>query len=410
MRKLLLMFLSVFVWTSCSDELPYMQQNSDNKNGRALLAYLVANNNLDNELMENVKWMYQGIIQRKDSCTLLVYYKGRPNNEIFVSPKIVRFDYDGKLVNGHQPLVGNKLNISDIIKQADVVKEYETDQMAVHPAEMSRILTDMVRATNKTRYGLVFGSHATSWLPARNATRSFGEDGGYQINLSEMADALKQVFTSKSLDYIVWDACMMGTAEVCYAMKDVTHYMVASVMESSIYGIPYQELMDELFDNEVDYTSFCKKYIQYYRQKKLWGTIAAYDCSKIQRLADVVKKSMPELDARIRAIGISAIQQYGNERKDPENNFKNFAFDVEDVFRQTHDGAVPEKIKQVLDELIVAKDCLDGVEHSYGNVVISKDRFCGMGMYLPNAIDRPDWNRYYSTAIEWYAAAGWNLK
>lgn len=53
MKKFLIFFLTVVLLAACSNEIPEHHQPVQAK--RTILAYLVANNNLDGDLMDNVK-------------------------------------------------------------------------------------------------------------------------------------------------------------------------------------------------------------------------------------------------------------------------------------------------------------------------------------------------------------------
>ena len=63
MKKFLIFFLTVVLLASCSNEIPEHHQPVQAK--RTILAYLVANNNLDGDLMDNVKWMYESLATAK---------------------------------------------------------------------------------------------------------------------------------------------------------------------------------------------------------------------------------------------------------------------------------------------------------------------------------------------------------
>lgn len=53
MKKVLLYIVSLLILGACSDEIPGYHQSLRAK--RVILAYLVANNNLDNYIMKNVQ-------------------------------------------------------------------------------------------------------------------------------------------------------------------------------------------------------------------------------------------------------------------------------------------------------------------------------------------------------------------
>lgn len=138
---------------------------------------------------------------------------------------------------------------------------------------MLRVLGDMIKLSPSTNYGLIFGSHGTSWMKGNAVSgRSFGDDAGYNINIPEMADALEEAFSGKQLDFILFDACMMATAEVCYEFKDVTDYLIGAVVETHVYGHPYDVILPKMYRNDIPYNEICKDYIDYSRELGAWGT------------------------------------------------------------------------------------------------------------------------------------------
>lgn len=58
----------------------------------------------------------------------------------------------------------------------------------------------------------ILGSHGTNWFPApdNKGSRSFGKDNADEINIPEMAAALKGL----SINNLMFDACLMGSVEV----------------------------------------------------------------------------------------------------------------------------------------------------------------------------------------------------
>ena len=244
MKKLLLLLLSVFVLVSCSDEIP--EEKIPLKSGRTLLAYLISNNNsgsLDKYLKDNLVDMYSGLSQTTDSCTLIVYYRPYNNdNDGLAGPSLLQYNSDGKgNINNKKSLQGSDLTPSNVISEAYCSTYTEGNHNATDPKTMARVLDQMVKLSPSTNYGLVFGSHGTSWMPGNSVSgRAFGDDAGYNINIPDMADALEEVFSGKQLDFILFDACMMGTAEVAYELKDVTDYLIGAVVETHVYGLPYE--------------------------------------------------------------------------------------------------------------------------------------------------------------------------
>ncbi|MBM6865522.1 hypothetical protein H6A66_10145 [Bacteroides caecigallinarum] len=407
MKKILLLFLSVLTFISCSDEIP--EEKVSLKSGRTVLAYLISNNspngNLDSNLKQNLVDMYSGLAQTTDSCTLIVYYRPYDNdNSGLTGPSILQFNSDGKgNINNKECLQGSDLTPAKVIGEAFCSPYTDKNHNATDPATMVRILEDMVKLSPSTSYGLIFGSHGTSWMPGKEVTgRSFGDDAGYNINIPEMAEALESVFSSRQLDFILFDACMMATAEVCYEFKDVTDYLVGAVVETHIYGYPYDVILPKLYKSDVPYADLCKDYIDFSRNKGAWGTCAAIDCRKMNELAEWIGSNLEAYSDNLESVNIDNIQQYG-----ARTTYKYFSFDIVDLFRVLNNGTVPDGLEGVVNKVVIAKDGLFGKGYEVVTTLeLDKDRYCGLGMYIPYKVKKDNWNTYYET-LSWYNAVGW---
>lgn len=387
---------------SCSNEIP--EQEEASFNGRTILVYLVANNsatNLDRYLKTNIVWMYQNMATDSDSCRLLVYYRPSQNDGLIAEPSILEFISDGKgHINGRSALSTEEF--SDVFGEATVLRTYiETEGYnATDPEVMMQVFRDMQTAAPSQSYGLIFGSHASGWMPASaTVSRAFGDDDGYSINIPELRDVLTNSFASGNLDFILLDACMMGSVEVAYELRNVADYCIASVMETSASGFPYHRMFHYLSDTDVDYQRICTAFTDYYQGG--WGTCAAIDCSRLDNLADAVAGELQNHAADISTLDYQNIQQYG------ASPYRNFSFDIGDFFRQLNGGTIPASIQTALDQAVIAKSCIPG-KYSYLPEV-DADRFCGIGMFFPEYTGRTiSWEDYYRTSISWYQAVGWD--
>lgn len=402
MKRLLYLCVTIAMLASCSNEIP--EQEEASFNGRTILVYLVANNsatNLDRYLKTNILWMYQNMATDSDSCRLLVYYRPNQNDELLAEPSILEFRSDGKgHINGRTALSTEEF--SDVFGEATVLKTYiETEGYnATDPEVMMQVFRDMQTAAPSQSYGLIFGSHASGWMPASaTVSRAFGDDDGYSINIPELRDVLTNSFASGNLDFILLDACMMGSVEVAYELRNVADYCIASVMETPASGFPYQRMFHYLSDTDVDYQRICTAFTDYYQSG--WGTCAAIDCSRLDNLADAVAGELQNHAADISTLDYQNIQQYG------ASSYRNFSFDIGDFFRQLNGGTIPASIQTALDQAVIAKSCISG-KYSYLPEV-DADRFCGIGMFFPeNTGVRSSWEDYYRTSISWYQAVGWD--
>lgn len=150
-----------------------------------------------------------------------------------------------------------------------------------------------------------------------------------------------------------------------------------------------------------------------------WGTCAVMDCSQMENLASAVKAKLLEWQDALSSVSMQNVQQYG------VNSYKYFSYDVLDFFRELgrKSGVVKTtdlneaiaSVQSALNQAVIAKDCLSGVDYDFEGLTIDETRFCGIGMYIPKEVNDyvPDniswnnWNDYYKQSISWYRAAGW---
>ena len=420
MKRAAYFLLCAFLLAACSNEIP--EKRIIERSGRTVLAYLVANNasgDLGAYLKENVEDMYEALASSKDSCTLLVYYRPAVSDRMVANPLLLEFLCDGEgRINGQAALLGREADFEHILEQAHCIKEYrESAHSAVKPQTMKTIFKDMQDAAPSDSYGLILGSHASGWLPGTPVEpRAFGDDAGYNIDIPQLADVLGSAFPKK-LDFILFDACMMGNAEVGYELKEVTSHCIASVMETPGYGFPYDQILPYLYSENVDYSAVCHEFVSFNKTNNLWGTCAVMDCSQMENLASAVKAKLSEWQDALSSVSMQNVQQYG------VGSYRYFSYDVLDFFRELgrKSGVVKTtdlneaiaSVQSALNQAVIAKDCLSGVDYDFDGAVIDGTRFCGIGMYIPEeynpyVANKTAWNDYYKQSISWYHAAGWD--
>ena len=410
--------LLVIVLAACSNEIP--EQQPAKRSGRTVLAYLISNNagtSLDKDLRNNVIDMYTALGNMKESCTLLVFYRPYAEDTPLSKPTLMSFYADGRgNINNVAALTGTELTFDAVCRIAQKKEYTMNSQIATDPAVMEEVFTDMQTVAPSDSYGLILGSHATGWMKGTSVpTKAFGDDNGYSIDIPDLADVLKKSFSEK-LDFVLFDACMMGNAEVGYELKDVTSHCIASVMETPVYGFPYDQILPYLYSENVDYSAVCHEFVSFNKTKDVWGTCAVMDCSQMENLASAVKAKLSEWEDALSSVSMQNVQQYG------VNNYKYFSYDVLDFFRElggksgvaeTDLNEAIASIQTVLNEAVIAKECIPNPSNS--SFRVDEARFCGIGMYIPKEVNDyvPDniswnnWNDYYKQSISWYRAAGW---
>lgn len=410
--------LLVIVLAACSNEIP--EQQPAKRSGRTVLAYLISNNagtSLDNDLRNNVIDMYTALGNMKESCTLLVFYRPYTGDAPLSKPTLMSFYADGRgNINNVAALTGSELTFDAVCRIAQKKEYTMNSQIATDPVVMEEVFTDMQTVAPSDSYGLILGSHASGWMKGTSVpTKAFGDDDGYNIDIPDLADVLKNSFSEK-LDFVLFDACMMGTAEVGYELRETTSYCIASVMETPVYGFPYDQILPYLYSENVDYSAVCHEFISFNKVNNAWGTCAVMDCSQMENLASAVKAKLSEWQDALSSVSMQNVQQYG------VNSYKYFSYDVLDFFRElggksgvaeTDLNEAIASIQTVLNEAVIAKECIPNPSNS--SFRVDETRFCGIGMYIPKEVNGyvPDniswnnWNDYYKQSISWYRAAGW---
>ena len=362
--------------------------------------------------------MYTALGNMKESCTLLVFYRPYTGDTPLSNPTLMSFYTDGRGNVNNQPVLSGDNLTFEAVCQIAQKKEYTMNsQIATDPAVMKEVFTDMQIVAPSDSYGLILGSHASGWMKGNSVqSKAFGDDDGYNIDIPDLADVLKNSFSEK-LDFVLFDACMMGTAEVGYELRETTSYCIASVMETPVYGFPYDQILPYLYSENVDYSAVCHEFISFNKIKDAWGTCAVMDCSQMENLASAVKAKLSEWEDALSSVSMQNVQQYG------VGSYRYFSYDVLDFFRELgrKSGVVKTtdlneaiaSVQSALNQAVIAKDCLSGVDYDFDGVVIDGTRFCGIGMYIPGeynpyVANKTAWNDYYKQSISWYHAAGWD--
>lgn len=410
--------LLVVVLAACSNEIP--EQQPAKRSGRTVLAYLISNSpkSLEKNLQDNVVDMYMALAEIKDSCTLLVFYRPQEYSSYLDVLTLLCFDTDGRgNINNLPALTGTDLTFESVCQVAQKKEYTMNSQIATDPVVMEEVLKDMQKIAPSDSYGLILGSHASGWMKGNSVqSKAFGDDDGYNIDIPDLADVLKNSFSEK-LDFVLFDACMMGTAEVGYELRETTSYCIASVMETPVYGFPYDQILPYLYSENIDYPAVCHEFMSFNKTNNLWGTCAVMDCSQMENLASAVKAKLSEWQDALSSVSMQNVQQYG------VGSYRYFSYDVLDFFRELgrKSGVVKTtdlneaiaSVQSALNQAVIAKDCLSGVDYDFDGAVIDGTRFCGIGMYIleeynPYVANKTAWNDYYKQSISWYHAAGWD--
>ena len=408
MIKKALWLLSVLLFLFSCDPSEEEPAPFPDKDSVTVLAYLIANNNLNDALLFNIAIMYDGLKAMDKPATLLVYWDGQSSfGENNSTHLILKYETDGKgNING-KPALDIDATTREILDVAEVLKEYSS-QTSTDKSVFKNVLSDMVAFSPTDKFGLVIGSHGSSWLNTISTSgRALGYDAytSNSILLDDMVEAIQGV--GKKFEFILFDACFMGTIEVSYEFRNVADYLISSVMEVPGYGFPYDYFLSDLYKGNVTgYKKVCQSFVDYYKSEYdkgkngCWGTIALVDCSEVSNLVSQFREEIVTHKDALSDYDAGKLQEYGRD------GGKYIAYDLLHFIRDLNGGEVPKTFEDQLNKTILYKGCLEESRYYPYNYDVDATNYCGLGIYIPNE-DYPQWNTYFKT-LDWYTASGWN--
>ncbi len=103
------------------------------------------------------------------------------------------------------------------------------------------------------RYAFVFWDHGSGWRDTGGEIKEpyksvcSDETDNDVLYMAEVTDALADIETAREeIDLVCFDACLMGMAEVAYAIREHASYMVGSSILVPNNGYPYDTLLADL--------------------------------------------------------------------------------------------------------------------------------------------------------------------
>ena len=370
-----------------------------------VLSYLIANNNLDDFMVQNVCIMYDGLAVMTEPATLLIYWDGQTAVGKNKSKHLIlKYETDGKgKINGKKALETTS-SWKEVFDEAVILKEYP-DQLSTDKEVMATVLQDMAKFSPTQNLGLIVGSHGSSWYNTIY-TRALGYDGSTSnaINLPDMVEAMETL--EKPFEFILFDACYMGTMEVAYAFRHVADYQISSVMEVPAYGFPYDYFLGDLFKGTVEgYKEVCQSFVDYWKSvydegKTAWGTIALIDSKEVEGMTQAVREQIVAHKDTLASYVPKRIQEYGRQAG------QGIAHDLEHFVRDLNGGEVPAAFAEQLEKTVLYKGCLEEARYTPYNYDVDATNYCGLGIYIPQS-NKSKWNPYFKT-LDWYEASGWN--
>jgi hypothetical protein len=216
-----------------------------------------------------------------------------------------------------------------------------------------------------------------------------------ELDIDEMAAAIPM-----HLDYLLFDACLMGGVEVAWAFREVADYIGFSQAEILSEGFNYTTLTQHLLQATPDPEAVCTDYFNQYKDQQGSYRSATISLVRTDALAPLARACQPvfeRLRDQISGLRASDVQGFGGTKR--------FFFDLLDILDKA--GATAEEksgVQAALDACLVYKANTDHYYSAYGgNFTINA--FCGLTMYLPSPSAVSTGKAYLDA---YYRDLGWN--
>ncbi|WP_321423906.1 clostripain-related cysteine peptidase [uncultured Bacteroides sp.] len=385
MKKLFLLLSIALLLSSC--------HNHDEPDPvvatRTVLAYM-GGDGLASFINDNVNDMIRGYSTVTTGNNLLIYMDGGSSS----------VDTLYKLVKNRSGIIEKK-----------VIKTYQ-NQISTDKAVMEKVFSDAFTACPAESYGAIFSSHGTAWLPASKTvqSKSFGSDSGYQINIPEMALVLNDIASKfKRFDFLLFDACFMGSTEVAYEFKDVSDYLIASSGEILGAGFPYKDVTPYLFNTGEDNLKMIAQlfYNSYNTQSGAYRSaiVSVVNLNYMESLASQMKRIIGEHLVKVNSFSPAGFQYFDGNGIAGDVNGQHIFYDLKQfVDSLSTDDAL---FKRTLESAVIYKANTPNLssEWKYEDI-IPIDEFCGLSIYIPQQ-GRTAYNNFFKT-LSWFNASGWN--
>jgi hypothetical protein len=233
--------------------------------------------------------------------------------------------------------------------------------------------------------------------PALPEVKSIGQDVhsgmSYETDLKEFAEAIPM-----KMDYILFDACLMGGVEVAYELAEKCDKIGFSLTEVLADGFNYNTLAYNLLGNRQtsDPEAVCKDYFKQYEVQtgvNQSATISLVDCRKIRNLADVCSELFEKYRTEIASVSYVNVQRY-------YRSSHHWFYDLRSILRNAGVSAADlQRLDAALEECVMYNKHTPSFMGSFDIA-----ECCGLSMYLPSH-GHDELSKYYRT-LSWNEATG----
>ena len=189
--------------------------------------------------------------------------------------------YNDKIADGKNQIF--KVEDGDIVLVDDSIG---TEYM-YEPDTLTYFLNYSKKNYPAKRYGLIFWDHGGGAIGGFGYDEN-GDDEEDSLTIDEMKYAFDR-FNNK-IEFIGFDACLMGTVETAYALRDSANYLIASEETEPGTGWQYKKLLNQLSrDTSQDMKDFGKVVVDSFIKSNngFFGSDATLSMIDLRKMKDV---------------------------------------------------------------------------------------------------------------------------
>lgn len=366
-----------FFMTSCEKD------DTEPEKVRTLMVYLVGqgDSNISGYLKSNIRDMAKGW-KKSYNGNIVIFYDA--NN---AAPQLLTF----KIKKG--------------VAEEEVIKTYDDDLNSASAETLNQVIKEMQALYPAESYAMIFGGHASGWLPpslqGRSArslfrwensiTRSFADASIMAMDIRDMAKAIPE-----RLDFILFDACLMSSIEALYEFRDKAKYIIASPTETPIIGYPYSEVIPYFWSKgdqlEKDLKETCRVYYEFYNtysSADRFGTVALVNMTELTNLYALTREILSGRASDAAKMNGSEVYSYPKVQYGKCDRF----FDLREYMRfMTNDASLLSAYQEQLDKVVLYKAATNPFYYK----TIPDEMFSGIATYIPRAFWGKETDAYWS--------------
>lgn len=370
-----LTLISTLMMLSCKEN--KNEPAGDDRASRTVLVYMAASNTLGSG---SVKYDYRDLDEmiaaaennKLKDANILAYHA--PYNE---TPSL-------KLITKHG---------------VEILKEYDPAPYSVPIARMKEVFNDMREYAPARKYGLVLWSHASGWMfsngTSPETSRSWGVDRGKEMSIPNLAKAL----TGEGFDYIYFDCCLMGNIETLYELRSCADYIVASPTETPLDGMPYDQNIPLLANEDADLAGAAANTYRFYESHPVSDNqsiaISVYDMSRIDHVASVLRTVYT---ANMQMPAGFSPQTYYQSFYTPVFNrkFYDLSHYASSLINETENPGLKEELNRAMEEFVIYKA---HTQYMWGSLPLTDCNGVSTFIYSSGNTDA---DRYNYRDLKWY--------